>query len=163
MPAATKRPSWMLSTCVAVPDDRRAQHGVVESRAAPGRAPPWPAYRPGIARSADRDRRATGSASCRAAGRRTAACNCAVTTAASGSVEIGLRSGLRADQLGLALDVALLEVDVLLREFDQLCSATCRLLFSLAKSVRAVSSLAFACASASAEGSRSIANSSSPD
>ena len=29
-PAATKRPSWMLSTCVAVPDDRRAHDRVVE-------------------------------------------------------------------------------------------------------------------------------------
>ena len=35
------------------------------------------------------------------------------------SVEIGLRAGLRTDQRGLALDVALLEVDVLLREFGE--------------------------------------------
>ena len=35
------------------------------------------------------------------------------------SVEIGLGSGLRTDQFGLAINVALLEVDVFLREFGE--------------------------------------------
>ena len=76
---------------------------------------------------------------------------------------IDLRAGAVADQRGLAVDVALLELDGLLRELDQPARATARLVFRLAKSVRTLASLASRLRAPRCGTARgSIANSTSP-
>ena len=100
--------------------DRRLQRRCGRGRAAPDRAPPWPAGRAGYCSIG----RSGLPSSCVERGglllrAPIAACSCAVTIADIECVEVRLRPARLREQRGLALDVLLLELDVLLRELDQ--------------------------------------------
>ncbi len=118
MPAATKRPTWMLSTCVAVPEIGARTTVWSKSRCALSSAALACAYsgncasgRFGIAEQlAERGvALLDGELRLQLRGHQRGA----------GGIDVGLRAGLRFHQRELAIEVALLELDILLRQIDQ--------------------------------------------